>query len=119
MLEKVVLDEEILESDIEKNKIFSILAYLGLMFVIPAVAAKDSRFALFHANQGLCLFLLEIVVGILVKILTFLPKFAILFGLSGGLSCLILMGWGIFNVLRGVTAPLPLIGFFQILPKEQ
>ncbi len=41
--------------DIEKNKAMGILAYL--VFFVPLIAAKDSAYAKFHANQGFVLFL--------------------------------------------------------------
>ena len=44
-------------ADAEQNKVFGILAYLGILCLIPLLAAKDSRFARYHANQGLVLFL--------------------------------------------------------------
>ena len=31
----------------------AILAYFGILVLIPILAAKDSKFARFHANQGL------------------------------------------------------------------
>ena len=34
---------------------------LGILCLVPILAAKDSPFAKYHANQGLVLFLLEIV----------------------------------------------------------
>ena len=41
--------------DIEQNKLMAILAYLGILVIIPILAAKESKFARFHSNQGLIL----------------------------------------------------------------
>ena len=41
--------------DIEENKFMAILAYFGILVIIPILAAKDSKFARFHSNQGLIL----------------------------------------------------------------
>src|ERR1035437_3247453 len=41
--------------DVEKNKAMAILGYI--FFVIPLAAAPKSKFARFHANQGLLLFI--------------------------------------------------------------
>ena len=49
------LDPGVDPADFEKNKIFAILAYLGILVLIPILAAKDSPFAKYHANQGLVL----------------------------------------------------------------
>ena len=43
------------QDDIEKNKVMAVLAYFGILVLIPIFAAKDSKFARFHANQGLVL----------------------------------------------------------------
>ena len=50
--------------DIEKNKFMAILAYFGILVLIPIFAAKDSKFARYHSNQGLIL----CIVGILYSI---------------------------------------------------
>ena len=44
--------------DIEENKFMAILAYFGILVIIPILAAKDSKFARFHSNQGLILCIL-------------------------------------------------------------
>ena len=41
--------------DIQNNKIMAILSYFGILVLVPILAAKESKFARFHANQGLIL----------------------------------------------------------------
>src|SRR3954470_1008619 len=48
-------------SDIEQNKVYAILAYLGPLFLVPLLAAPNSKFARYHANQGLVLFLATVI----------------------------------------------------------
>lgn len=38
--------------DVQANKVMAILAYFGLLVFVPLFAAKESRFARFHTNQG-------------------------------------------------------------------
>ena len=52
--------------DIEKNKVMALLAYI--IFLIPLLAAKDSKFARFHTNQGLVLFLGGIIASVVAVI---------------------------------------------------
>jgi hypothetical protein len=47
--------------DIEKNKVFAVLAYIGILFLVPLLAAPQSRFARYHTNQGIVLFLASII----------------------------------------------------------
>ena len=55
--------------DIAKNKVYAVLAYFTILVLIPIFIAKDSKYARYHANQGLVLLLFEIVGSILVGII--------------------------------------------------
>ncbi len=110
--------------DINNNKVMAVLAYLGILFLIPLFAAKDSKYARFHTNQGIILCIasvaLGIVCGILAVILGFIPFVGwIIAGLiSGvvGLATTVLMILGIVNAATGKAKKLPLIGgLFTIL----
>jgi uncharacterized membrane protein len=113
---------EVDPEDAEKNKIFGILAYLGILCLIPMIAAKDSPFGKYHANQGLVLFILEIVIWIVLFainiVLAMLPGvfgfLSVLFGLLY-LAPLALMVMGILNAAFGKCVPLPIIGGIKLL----
>ena len=45
-------------NDTSNDTLMGVLAYIGILCLIPLLAAKDSEFAQFHAKQGLNLFLL-------------------------------------------------------------
>lgn len=49
--------------DIEDNKVFALLSYIGILVLVPLLAAPKSRFARFHANQGLVLLIGEVAYG--------------------------------------------------------
>jgi uncharacterized membrane protein len=113
---------EVEPEDAEKNKIFGILAYLGPLCLVPLFAAKTSPFAKYHANQGLVLFLLEIVLWIaqvVVNIvLAMLPSALGIMGAVFGLlylGPLILLIYGIVNAAAGKCVPLPVIGGIKLL----
>jgi uncharacterized membrane protein len=114
---------EVDPDDAEKNKIFGILAYLGILCLVPIFATKDSPYAKYHANQGLTLFLAEIVIwigvmvinGILIFILpSSLGFISFLFSLIY-LGPLILIVLGIINAAQGKCVPLPIIGGIRLL----
>jgi uncharacterized membrane protein len=98
-------------SDVEKNKAMGILAYI--IFFLPLLAAKDSKFAMFHANQGLLVFLLAIAANIVGTIIPFLGWFLIL--PLGNLAVLAFTIMGILNAANGEMKELPLIGKYQLL----
>ena len=103
-----------LKKDAEDNKIMGILAYLGILFLVPYLAAKESPFAKFHANQGCVLFLAEIALGFLGFILAFIP-FGGYISYILYLGGVVLMIIGIINALNGEMKELPVIGKFTIL----
>jgi uncharacterized membrane protein len=49
------------DRDVEDNKNIALLSYLWVLFLIPLLIKKDSKFAQFHAKQGLILFILSLV----------------------------------------------------------
>ena len=54
--------------DIEKNKVVSALAYLGILFFLPLVAAPESKSGKFHANQSLVILLFSVAGSIVFSI---------------------------------------------------
>ncbi len=97
-------------ADIEANKLMAILAYLGILVLVPIFAAKESKFARFHANQGLVLAVAELIISILSGI----PILGVIFGLLG-FVCLIFAIIGIINACKGLAKELPIIGKVVIL----
>ena len=41
--------------DINANKPMGILSYIGILVLVPIFTARESRFAMFHAEQGITL----------------------------------------------------------------
>lgn len=103
--------------DIEQNKVFAILAYISWLVLVPMFAAKDSKFAKFHANQGLVLAIAEIACWIALGILRRLPLIGWIFGLVESLFslvCFIFAVIGIVNAANGRAKELPVVGKFKI-----
>ena len=104
--EEVVCDAE----DISANKAMAILAYFGILVLIPIFAAKESKFARFHANQGLLLFICCMICVILgyipiVKWFVWIIDIAIF----------VFAIMGIVNAAKGEVKQLPIIGKYKIL----
>ena len=95
--------------DIEKNKVMAVLAYI--LFFVPLLAAKDSKFARFHTNQGLVLFL----GGIIASVVAVIPVIGWIIAPIAGLVITVLAIIGILNALNGKAKELPVIGKFKIL----
>lgn len=87
--------------DVEENKIFAVLAYLGVLVIVPLLAKKDSKFAMFHAKQGLIL-----LIG---WVISWLLSFVFI-GFILDVVMIVFSIWGIVNAATGKYAKLPVIG---------
>lgn len=117
---------EITPEDIQQNKVMAILAYF--IFFLPLLAAKESKFARYHANQGLVLLIAGFAVGIISSIIN-----GILFAAAmtmGSLGAIAIVGTlftlvylaiavlgilGIVNAAQGKVKPVPVIGGITII----
>ena len=87
--------------DVQDNKAITFLSYIGILFLIPLLAKKESKFAQFHAKQGLVLVIVE-VAGM------FLSFIGI--GVLISLAAFIFSIMGIINVANGKMKKLPIVG---------
>jgi len=97
--------------DVENNKIVAALAYI--IFFIPLLVSRDSKFATYHANQGLLIFIASIIINIVGAIIPILGWLIII--PFGNLAIIALVIIGIVNALKGLRKPLPLIGGIEII----
>ena len=106
------------KNDIEQNKVMAILAYLGWLVLIPLFAAKESKYARFHVNQGLILAIVETVIMIVLSILTLIPVIRWIFYIVeavAGIVFLVMWIIGIMNAANGRAKELLVIGSFRLL----
>ena len=118
---------EVTPEDVQNNKAFAILAYFWLLVLVPIFAAKESKFARFHPNQGLVLCIVEtawwlinfIITAILIHTLSWSTLW--LLSLWGVIYWLVSVGIfvfaiiGIVNAAQGSVKPLPIFGKYKIL----
>lgn len=109
------------EKDINNGKVMAIIAYLGILCLIPYFGEKENKFAKYHAKEGVNLLLISIIgfaalgvlnvifsvihLGILISIIEWLFEI-IIFALSIV---------GIINVANGKAKELPIINKFKII----
>ena len=84
------------------SKVFAGLSYVSVLFILPHIFCKDDKFAMYHARQGLNLFVAGVIGDIVGSI----------FGLGWvvALARLYFIYKGISNVVNGRKTPLPYIG---------
>ena len=110
------------QEDIQKNKVMNILAYIGILVLVPIFAAKESKSARFNANQGLVILILaaagSITFGILSAIFSKVFVLKLVFDVvawAWSVCCAVLMVLGIVNSARGLVKELPIVGGVKIL----
>jgi uncharacterized membrane protein len=123
--------EEEKDPDVEKHKGLALLGYV--FFVIPLVAAPNSPFARYHANQGLLVFIvggISVVAVIVLHFVNFLADrmlvsipllgyfFSCIFyllqvGLLVGTVALAIMG--IIHAANGERKSLPVVGHWTLI----
>lgn len=108
--------------DIEQNKVMAILAYFGILVLVPLFGAKESKFARFHTNQGILLCIASLALWVVLQILA-----SILLSISWRMLwlvsvlsllwivILVLAIIGIINAANGKAKELPVIGKYKIL----
>jgi len=99
-----------------------VLAYIGILFLVPLLAAPRSRFARYHTNQGIVLFLSFVILWFGLGVLAAIPIVNIILiplGVSAGFilsaGMLVFMIIGIIHAASGEYKPLPWIGHFRLL----
>jgi uncharacterized membrane protein len=106
------------------DKIMAVLAYLGLLVLVPILAGKDSKFVKFHANQGLVLIIAYIILTVACNVIGVMTAAFDIYviGLALGLVawavniCLVVFAiMGIINAANGEEKELPIIGQYKLL----
>ncbi len=89
------------DKDIEENKVIAALSYAWILFLVPLLGKRKSKFAQFHAKQGLVLFILELIGSLLM----WFP----VFGQLLMLAFLVISVIGIIKALNGEWWKMPYI----------
>ena len=124
------------EADIKENKAMAVLSYIGILFLIPLFAAKNSPYARFHVRQGATLFALSLLYTIaqwiiisilnaaLPRVYYFFysapnPIVSVVSAILGicALVFLVLMIIGIVNAAQGKYKELPVIGKWNFVSR--
>lgn len=110
------------KKDVAENRTAAVCSYIGVLVLVPILAAKGSKFAKYHANQGLALLLAWVAYNFAAGITA-----SVLLSVSWGLYPIVrairLLGLvyvalavlGIKNVIDGKAKELPVVGKLRLL----
>lgn len=101
------------QSDVQQNKTIVMVTaiiqlFFPIIFFLPLVACKGSAYGRFYANQGLILFVLCFIMGLIYKVSIII----------GGIVALIVLIFGIINVVnayKGARKGIPVFGGIEII----
>ena len=93
----------------------SILAYLGLLSLIPYLVKDQTPFVRAHAVRGINLLLLEIIAGVAVGVFSWVPVLNNILSTLAGLASFVLSLIGIINVANKEDKDLPFIGSIRMI----
>ncbi len=98
------------ESDKQSGKALAIIAYLGVLALIPYFLEKNNKWVRFHTIQGINLMIWELIFTV-VGFIPIIGKIAFI----GNAFCLALLILGIMNVCKGEAKELPVISSFKFI----
>lgn len=91
--------------EIRDGKFFAIISYVSFLCIITLVLKKNNKFALYHAKQGLVLFVMEVAAFIL----SIIPLLGWLIGVFGYALFLLASLWAIMQAALGIYCRIPVV----------
>ena len=58
-------EHSLIDPDAQANRTMAAISYLWILCLVPLIWKRNSKFAQFHAKQGLVLFIAEIIIGLI------------------------------------------------------
>jgi len=106
-------------SSSDNDKLMGVLSYLSFLVLIPIFAGGKSKFVKFHANQGLILLGVEVILWVVSMLL--IPLIFVGLGVLSTvvwllqIAVLVYAIIGIVNVVNGEQKQLPIIGGITLI----
>ena len=101
-------------ADIDKNKGFGIIGCFPGLFWLPLIAARESQYGKFYANQGFVTFVISTSSGLVGSLFRIIPVIGGLIGglLSSvlGLLAIVTFIFSIYHAVQGRAVRIPVLG---------
>jgi len=95
------------ESSISEDKLWAILSYIFILWIFPLWVIKPrNEYAVYHAKQGLVLFIASVIISFVSAI----PVLGWIIGPIASIILFVLWIIGIVNAATDKKKPVPLIG---------
>ena len=93
------------QKEIQEGKFFAVISYISFLCIISLLLKKDNKFAVYHAKQGLVLFVLE-TVSFILSVIPFLGGILRTLGI---VAFSLVSIWSILQVMMDKTHKIPVI----------
>jgi len=91
--------------DVEENKVIASLSYISILFLVPLLVKRESRFCVEHAKQGLTLFIFEVALSII----QIIPIIGWIIGWIGGIVLFVVSLIAFIYTLQGKFWKIPVV----------
>jgi uncharacterized membrane protein len=91
------------DKSIEEGKIFAFIGYWGILFLVPILAKKDNKFAMFHGKQGMVACIAAVIVLIVMHILLLIPYLGPVLYFILWLVVLVICVFDIIGMIQALT----------------
>ena len=93
------------DQEINEGRFFAVISYIGFLCVVALVLKKENKFGLFHAKQGLIIFVLEVAAFVL----SVIPLLGWVIGVFGYALFLLVSLWGMLKAFLGQYYRIPVV----------
>jgi len=94
----------------KQHKLLAVFSYV--LFFLPLLVSRRSKFSMFHCNQGLVLLLTFLACNTMLGMIAFIGWLLVPLA---NMACLFLMIIGMLNAAGGIMRPLPVIGRLTLI----
>jgi len=91
--------------EIQEGKFFAVICYISFLCLVALFLKKENKFVLYHAKQGLVIFVFEVAC----YFISVIPKLGGLIYTVGMLLALWVSIWALWNTLMGKQFRIPLV----------
>lgn len=91
--------------DTQEGKFFAVISYISFLCIVALVLKKDNKFALYHAKQGLVLFIIEVACFVLIIV----PVLGWILRIFGSVILTLVSLWCILQALMGNYNRVPVV----------
>lgn len=91
--------------EVHEGKFFALISYIGFLCIVALLLKRENKFTLFHAKQGLVLFVMEVITFIV----SIIPFLGALLHILGIVVFTLASLWGMLQVLQERSARIPVV----------